>query len=262
MPARSDMTRSASTQTGHFMFAPRTTFSTANLRPPGLWRPAKFMRRVGHMKLSLIRFAAALVFAAPLPLLAQDATPVNPADVAKRVSLDKSPKIVAFQLKRLKNPELLVVERKTDDPKYKPVYEAILVRPGLERKFRQEAAAGLAALNKSDPVVEILAGIGKVERDDTATQSDLVGLLLTQRPPALAAQKAKIEALAKESPNTSLKEAAYAALVVADGKPDGVWASAPKEPDALRLLLGSVAMLPDEKLKAAFHPFVKPLVDK
>jgi azurin len=60
----------------------------------------------------------------------------------------------------------------------------------------------------------------------------------------------------------SLKEASYAALVVADGKPDGVWQSASKDAAALPLLLGSVSMLPDEKLKAAFHPLVKPLVDK
>jgi azurin len=59
-----------------------------------------------------------------------------------------------------------------------------------------------------------------------------------------------------------LKEAAYAALVVADGTPDAVWQTAGATSGALPLLLGSVSMLPDAKLKAAFHPHVAPLVDK
>lgn len=193
-------------------------------------------------------------------------TPALPArgegEAAPQVFLDKSPKIVAFQLKRLTNPQLLAVERKTDDAKYKPVYEAILVRKGVERKYRQEAAAGLATINGSDPVVEILGGIGNAADDDAATQADLVGLLLTQKPEALAGQKAKVEALANESQSTSLKEAAYAALVVAEGTPDAVWQSAASKADALPLLLGGVAMLPDANLKAAFYPHVRPLVDK
>ena len=182
-----------------------------------------------------------------------------PSTPAPKVFLDK-PKVAAFQIKRLTNAQLLAVERKTDDPKYVPLYEAILVRQGVERKFRSEAAEGLAALNKSDPVVEILNGIGKVEKDDAGTVNELVGLLLTQDPKVLAAQKPKVETLANESQSTSLREAAYGALVVADGKPDAVWQAAAGKPGALAMLLGSVAMLPDAKLKAAFYPLVTPLV--
>lgn len=184
-----------------------------------------------------------------------------PAPAEPQVFLDKSPKIVQFQLKRLTNPQLLAVERKTDHPKYKPVYDAILVRRGMERKYREEAAMALATLNQSDPVVELLAGIGSADKDDATTQADLVGLLLTQKPDALGAQKAKIEALASDSPSASLKEAAYAALVVADGKPEAVWQTAQGKPGGLPLLLGAIPMLPDAKAKAAFLPHVKPLVE-
>jgi azurin len=215
--------------------------------------------------------------AAPDPLHAQEAPPpaapaTAPATATATatataasepsVFLGGNPKVVQFQLKRRSNAGLLTLAPRPDDPKFKPVYEAILVRKGMERKHRAEAAKGLAALNKSDPVVEILAGIGAAEKDDTATQADLVGLLLTQQPEALAAQKAKIETLANESPSTSLKEAAYAALVVAAGKPDDVWQSAQAKSGALPLLLGAVPMLSDAKLKAAFLPQVKPLVEK
>ena len=208
--------------------------------------------------------APRLLAAATLALSAA-ATPLLLAQElggAPRVSLGKSDKIVSFQLKRLSNQQLLEVERKTNDAKYKPVYDAILVRKGLERQFRSEAAEGLAALNKSDPVVEILNGIGRVEKDDAGTLAELVGLLLTQEPKVLAGQRAKIEALANESPSVSLKEAAYGALVVAEGKPDAVWAAAEAKPEALTALLGSVSMLPDAKLKEAFYSRVKPLSEQ
>ena len=213
------------------------------------------------MQHSAKRFAPILFAVAALALLVQP-LPAQDKPAAPQVFLDKSPKIVAFQLKRLTNPQLLAVERKTDHAKYKPVFEAILVRDGMERKYRQEAAEGLAAINKSDPVVEILGGIGKVESPDSPTAGDLVALLLTQKRDVLAAQKEKIAGLGEASQSPSLKEAVYAALVVADGKPDAVWESAKGKPGAMPLLLGSVAMLPDAKLRAAFAPHVKALVEK
>ena len=129
---------------------------------------------------SLLSFSTAVVLAGLVaaPLHAQESGGAG----AARCSSTRAARSSTFQLKRLTNPQLLAVERKTDHPKYIPVYEAILVRKDMERKFRQEAADGLAALNKSDPVVEILDGIGKADDDDAATRGDLVGLLLTQKP--------------------------------------------------------------------------------
>jgi azurin len=189
------------------------------------------------------------------------AAALHAEEPAPKIFLDK-PKVAAFQLKRLSNAQLLAVERRTDDSKYALVYDAILVRKGMERKYRQEAAVGLATLNKSDAVVEILNGIGKAEKDDDATRADLVGLLLAQKPSALAAQKTKIEVLAGDAKNPNLQEAAYAALVVADGKPDDVWKAASQKSGALPALLGAVSMLPDAKLRQAFAANVKPLVEK
>jgi azurin len=218
-------------------------------------------RIVRRLVPGLFSLAASLVL--PNALAAQESgapAAAAAAAAAPPVFLDKSPKIVAFQLKRLSNEQLLAVERKTDHAKYKPVYEAILVRDGMARQFRQEAAEGLAALNKSDPVVEILAGIGRVEAD--ASSAELVSWLLAQKPEVLAAQKAQLEKLGGASQSNSLKEAVYAALVTADGKPDAIWQTAASKPGAMPLVLGSIPMLPDPKLRAAFAPHVKPLVEK
>src|SRR5258706_11001685 len=78
-----------------------------------------------------------------------------PADAggAPKIFLDNSPAVVAYQLKRLTNPQLIGLERKQSDPKYKPIYDAMLTRGGLDRKYRQEAVEALAKFNKSDPVI-------------------------------------------------------------------------------------------------------------
>ena len=54
-----------------------------------------------------------------------------------KIYLDKSEKIVAYQLKRLDNAKLLLVETRTDDPQYAPVFKAILLRSGLSRQNRR-----------------------------------------------------------------------------------------------------------------------------
>ena len=82
---------------------------------------------------------------------------------APKVFLDKSPRIVAYQLKRLDNQRLLMVERRADDAKYIPVYQAILTRTGMSPQYRLESIGSLAKLQKSDPVVVVLSAIDQLD---------------------------------------------------------------------------------------------------
>src|SRR5262245_22166446 len=75
------------------------------------------------------------------------------------VFLDKSPRIVAYQLGRLSNEQLLLVDSDTSDSKYVPVYQAILTRPGMAAKHRQEAVSALAKLNKTSEPAELFVAI-------------------------------------------------------------------------------------------------------
>ena len=217
------------------------------------------------MKNSLLRIlpAALLALSTWTPLHAADPAPASatPAQTLE-VDVSKSPRIIAYQLRRLSNPELLTVIRKPDDAKYKPIYDVLLTRKGLDKKYREEAANALAQMSKTDPVVEILNGIGAVDPDDKTTPRELISLLLTQKPQALAAQKEKLSALAKESESTTVKQAAYAALAVADGKPDEVWETASGNEGGLKLLLAGLPWINDAKLRGAFYPKVEPLVTK
>lgn len=181
---------------------------------------------------------------------------------APHIFLDKSPKIVAYQLKRLNNAQLLAVERKPDEAKYKPVYEAILTRKAMDNKFRQEAMEALAKLDKSDPVVVLLNAIGNVDAEDKGTLHELVGMLVAQPQAALAAQREKIAALAESATSPVVKEASYAALATADGSPSKIWPQASQSRDNQRLLLASLSMVTDPKVRESFYDRVKPLAEK
>ena len=183
------------------------------------------------------------------------------AEDAPQIFLDKSPRVVAYQLKRLTNPQLVALERHDNQPKYKPIYEALLTRKALDRKYREEAIAALAKLDQSDPVIEILDGISKVGPEDKGTQRELVGLLMTQKPAALASQRSKLQELATSSENEQVKAAAYAGMAVADGKSDQAWQLA-SEKAGLKALLTGLPWIPDPKVRATFYDRVKELVDK
>ncbi|QDT16796.1 alpha/beta fold hydrolase [Alienimonas californiensis] len=133
------------------------------------------------------------------------------------VFLDKSPRIVEYQLKRLDDARLLLVERETTDPKYAPVYEAILSRPGVSPKERAAALAGLVELNDSDAVAEllrVLEPLGDEDRGDRRAAEQLTNLLLKQPVDALAAKAEALNAAATAE-NRPLRVAAFAALMQA-----------------------------------------------
>lgn len=186
----------------------------------------------------------------------------QPPPVEKpHVLLDKSPRVVAYQLKRLSNAQLILVDRNTSDPKYKPVYEAILTRKGMDSKYRDEALKSLADLDKSSPVVILLDAIGKTDPDDKSTPRELIGMLMAQKAADLAAQKEKIQSLATDSQNEIVKTAAYAALAVADDRPAAAWQLASSR-NELKDLIAGVPLIKDAKLRSAFFAQVNPLVSK
>ena len=53
------------------------------------------------------------------------------AQDAPRILLDQPLRAVEYQLGRLTNDELVAVERKDDDVRYRPVYVALLTRKGV-----------------------------------------------------------------------------------------------------------------------------------
>jgi azurin len=210
---------------------------------------------MNHKTLLALAVAGVMTLSTFSPVRADDA-----ADTPK-VFLDKNPRIVAYQLKRLSNAQLAGFDRNANEPKYKPVYQALLTRKGLDKKYREEAVDAIAKLDKSDPVTVLLDAIGKTEAEDKTTPRELASLLVSQKPATLAAQKEKLESLAKESDNATVKQAAYAGLVTAEGKTDGAWQLATAN-DGTKALLAGIPMIANAKLREGFYDKVKELAEK
>ena len=162
-----------------------------------------------------------------------------------RVFLDKSLRIVQYQLKRLDNQRLLLVERKTDDAKYAPVYGAILARAGMSPQYREEALKGLIQLNRSDAPIELLKALETMDAEDPQQQRtgrQLAAMLLSLPGEQLAAKK---EALfeSSESDHEMVRSVGYAGLIAA-GQQAEAWQRAQASPAAALDWLNGVSLLP------------------
>ncbi len=175
------------------------------------------------------------------------------------VFLDKSPVIVKYQLGRLSNEQLLLADRETTHPKFIPLWEAILGRPGMAAKFRLEAAEGLAKLNKSDVPTELLASIKRAPATQPTVLADLSKLLVTQKPEDLKKNQAALEALAGGEGPEAARQAAFAALI-GISPADAVWTLAQAKPGASAQLIAGILLVPDGAKRAAFASKVLPLL--
>lgn len=176
------------------------------------------------------------------------------------VFLDKAPAIVRFQLGRLSNEQLLLVDRATSHPKYIPVYEAILARPKIPAGFRSESVVALAALRKTDEPTEILAAIGRLDPDKSSDAlPDIARLLITQKVGALEKVRPALEQFAGADNHAALRRAAFAALVTIDPA-EKIWAFAQGEPGGHVALIQSLAFVSAPAKRAAFYPKLAPLL--
>ncbi|MAG94888.1 MAG: azurin, partial [Planctomycetaceae bacterium] len=174
-----------------------------------------------------------------------------------RVFLDKNPRIVAYQLKRLSNEQLLLVQRATDHTKYNPVFTAILARAGMSRQHRDEALAALVTLEKSDAVEQLLVVLEEIDEDDRQelrVGRELAAMLLGQSSPVLMK---KLDALrgATDSENALLRATGYAGLVSA-GAVDGARTLAARGADATLDFLSAVALVPKTETRLALRESV------
>ena len=147
----------------------------------------------------------------------QHADTATKAKVPK-LFLDKSPKVVEYQLKRLSNEELLLAERRTDDAKFTPVYAAIVSRAGMPAGERRAAAEALAKLKSTSIVKELLSAIESLPGDTNESNRsarDLTSAILNE-PKQLLSDQANHLKQALASPSMWARRAAAAALLAAE----------------------------------------------
>lgn len=190
----------------------------------------------------------------------QHGQPIGPRP---RIFLDKGPASVRYQLNRLSSEQLLMVDRSSDDPKYQPVYAALLARPGLAIQDREAALAGLTTLNKTEPVEELLLALGRLDgskpREGTVVEQ-LATLVLRQPAEALTRRHDEIRQ-SMSSPNPAVRAVAFASLI-ASKQADSAWSKAEATPQGRLDFLAAVRFLPDKSTRAALRDRVLTCLDR
>ncbi len=179
-----------------------------------------------------------------------------------KVFLDKTPRIVWYQLNRLDNQRLLLVERNTGDLKYAPVYTAILTRDGMSRQHREEALSGLVDIHKSDATTQLLQTLGTIDADDPQqrrTGRVLAEMLLAAPPEELAAKADALEA-ATQSAQGFLRRVGYAGLISA-GRAEAARQIVAGSQTKLLDWLAGIALVPAPERRKSLRDSVAALVD-
>ena len=172
----------------------------------------------------ILKQATSLVIAASwtsLSVMAQhnhgghDASKVE----APKIYLDKSPKVVEYQLKRLTNEQLLLVERKSDDPKYGPVHSAIAARLGMSMADRKNAIESLALIQKTSLVAEIMQVLDKLEEsNDNLRVARELGQILSSQSKEQLSEQSEMLKQAIDGKSGYARRAAWASLLLAESE--------------------------------------------
>ena len=174
-----------------------------------------------------------------------------------KIFLDKNPRVVKFQLKRLDNAQLLLVERKDDDKKYLLVHEEVLTRDGMSKGDRSSALDAIAKIKGTDSVSELLALIPSFDEKQSSEKRiarQLASLLLDQSSEVLKAQVDGLKSAA-EAKHGSLSLAGFSGLIKA-GESNLAEELGKKSNQATANLLKSIPLIPNKKLRNSLHTMV------
>jgi putative heme-binding domain-containing protein len=171
--------------------------------------------------------------------------------------LPQNPVAAAYVLGRLSNSELMAA------PRSEFVYVALLERKGIDRKYRLEAADGLATLRKTDRLGEILRAITELDKKAGASDevlADLGFLVLQSDPKTLQTRRETFKALAGSGTSRQTRQASLAALVIINGSIESAWKNAEATPAQATELVSAIPLIPDPSLRSQSYPKLKQLL--
>jgi glucose/arabinose dehydrogenase/azurin/HEAT repeat protein len=159
-------------------------------------------------------------------------------------------------LSRLSNADLLLA------PELEPVWVERLERPGIEAADRVAALDALAShrqSNRIEQAFQILKALD--QRAEPAAAPDL-GLILAAHPASeLVGIQSDLRHLAQTGAQETVRRAAWAGLVTAEGGPESAWADTAEHPEARATLIDSVILHLDPSFRARFQPLLMDLLD-
>ena len=182
---------------------------------------------------------------------------------AKQPLAFNTPQGQAYLYQSLTNEEL------AQEPRSAAVYEAMLLRTGLDERLRQEAVEGLAKSKGTSVVrvaVDALKSIdARTGEVDAATVFDLIRAMLSRPATELADLRGDMETLATSATRPQLRRIGYVALTgidaVGGGDPsEKVWNLAQSDPRRLLDLVESLPLVADPGVRSSLYEKIVPLL--
>jgi uncharacterized cupredoxin-like copper-binding protein len=134
-----------------------------------------------------------------------------------KILIDQPAIAVRYQLNRLSADDLVRLERRPDDPRYRLVYLALLSRRGIEPAIRDEALRVLAAMERTSPARVLLEALADVPDADALTGDKVIAMLVSL-PKADLTRDRGVLVQEVQKPGTAWPvRGALAALYVVDG---------------------------------------------
>jgi azurin len=165
-----------------------------------------------------------------------------------------------FLLQTIKTPELLKL------PRSPMILQALLTRADASDADRMVALGDLAKARQTNLVAVLMSEIDTAlnsagrARKSSAEASTLARLFPSQIPDVLKTYRSRIAQLSS-SESSDLRQNSWAALALADGSFDTIWATASKQSSNLADLLSGIPLLTDSDFRAKAYERVKPLVE-
>jgi putative heme-binding domain-containing protein len=226
---------------------------------------ARFYFLIATMPQNMIavagKFARKLALVLALAMLASSSAQQRPNDSTQKKPfyLPKNPVAAAYVLGRLSNQELI------EAPRSESVYAALLQRKGLDKKFRLEALDGLAKARNTDPLTELIAGLGELDKkgeEAAPVLRELSSLLLTRASEDLAARRQALENLSAQAQGAATRQIAFAGIITADKSLEPLWKHAEADEAKLADVVLAIPLVRDPSLRTQANARIDPFLDR
>jgi glucose/arabinose dehydrogenase/azurin len=142
-----------------------------------------------------------------------------------------------------------------------PTLSALIERADATDSDRLNALTKLAKKTGKNHVAELLALFGPNLDTDEGAQTSFAHLLTWQLRDQLKSQRASLAALALSAKAPDVRQAAWAALAIADNSFDKIWSEAAPSPATFADMLNGIPFLNDSDLRAKPYDRVAPLLN-
>lgn len=170
----------------------------------------------------------------------------------KDIYFPSDPKALGKIMSRLSDKDIL------EASDAEPVFVERLQRKGMDLNTRSAALDALSSLHKTERPAEAVAALERLDKGGASPQAvyDLGLLLASAGSSDLARLRSPLSAMAQKASQPSIRRAAYAALVTADGKPETLWTATSAKLEDRVVLIDSIAMISDVPFRAQFEPLL------